>query len=191
MCAVENQLSRNSQQISHNPFWAVASELSPGQCSVVKIGEKIVGQVGQKDVTFLTQETVLAPGFHAQTVLVISELLNFSAAAIIIKMKKAAFGWQGQRGNIVAVQVFTVLEPSFDKDAYGASIVDGWLYLAQPTVLLERIPATYLGSQRFGPAIGDTFRHHVVALCQQPMQLIIGSRPAIQTPNRSFALLWG
>ena len=53
---------------------------------MIKIGEQIVSQVGQKDVTFLTQETVLAPGFHTQTALVISELLDFCAAAIIIKM---------------------------------------------------------------------------------------------------------
>lgn len=56
------------------------------------------------------------------------------------------------------MQELAVFQTSFDKNAYGAAIVNRWFYFAQPDVLLIAIPTAHLGGQCFCTAIGIAFR---------------------------------
>ena len=81
------------------------------------------------------------------------------------------------------------LESTLDENAHGTAIIHGWLDLAQPSRLVEGIPTTNLSGQDFGAHARHAFGHNVIVACEQPTQLFIASRAAIQTPNGPLALL--
>jgi len=154
---------------------------------MVEVRQQIMGQVGQQDIAFLAQETVLSSGFQVQTALVVAKLLDFCSAAIVVTGHKKPFGRQSERRNVVAVTKSAILEPAFDEHAHRTTIIGRWVYFTKPDILIS-VPALDLPGQGFCPAVGHAFGNQVVISAQQPTELFITSGAAIYAPNRASAL---
>ena len=50
----------------------------------MEVCQQIMSQIGQQDVTFLSQEEAFSAGREVETALVIAELFDFSRAALVI-----------------------------------------------------------------------------------------------------------
>lgn len=51
---------------------------------MMEISQQIVSQIRQQNVTFLSQEALFSPGSQIEATLVIAELFDFSAAALVV-----------------------------------------------------------------------------------------------------------
>lgn len=122
-----------------------------------------MSQVGEQDVGELTGKTAFAACFETQTTFVGAKLLYLRSTAVIVHSKEELFGGEREATDIVAVQILPFVQSFFDKDAHGATIVDGGRDFAQPSIGAQGIPAFDLLRQGDGPPIAQPFGDDMVA----------------------------
>lgn len=162
---VEDEPSRQIQQISYDPLQAKPFEFRSNQGFGMEISQQVVSQVCQEDITLLSKEAAFSASFQVQTGFVISKLLDFGTASSVITGHQKPFRRQTDGGEVVTMAGNTIVEPALDEHADRTTIVYGRFHFTEPDILIG-IPAFDLPGQSSRSAIGHAFGDDLVASFQ-------------------------
>ena len=119
-----NQVPFDREQISNDPLGSIIGKWASRQCTMSKIGQQVMGHIGQQDQRFLSQETMLAPGGEMQALLVVAKLLDFCAAALVVQGHGDMQGVEFDGCQVVAVLELSMLHAPLDPHEYLTPEID-------------------------------------------------------------------
>ena len=145
-------------------------------------------QVGEQDQPFLGIPPMLAAVGEMKAAFVGPEHLGFRPAPVVVALHQGRFAGHGEGAEVIAMPELALDQPPLDQRLHRTPERDGGGDPGQPTGAWGRVPPLHLVGQGFRPAVGGPFCQHLVVSGQQPIQVLVAAKAAIQSPGDSAAL---